>query len=105
MNECPQVGNAGIHSSAYYEGETCQFCGSTEEITEHLSDDELEALGKDGNWDTRYGERAIKELRGLRARVAMLDSLAEGNGLLFDEVVALREKVAKLRAALRATEA
>ena len=36
-------------------------------MSERLTDADLDALGKDGNWDSRYGERAIAELRELRA--------------------------------------
>ena len=34
-----------------------------------LTDAELNALGKDGRWDSIYGERAIKELLALREQV------------------------------------
>ncbi len=41
-------------------------------MTERLTNAELNALGRDANWDTRYGERAITELRELRAEVEAL---------------------------------
>lgn len=37
-----------------------------------LTKAELEALGKDARWDSRYGERAIAELRELREQNAAL---------------------------------
>lgn len=58
---------------------------------------ELDALGKDANWDSRYGERAIKELKALREQNQILAQTVIDFG---ETDVQLREQNAALVAAL-----
>lgn len=67
-----------------------------------LTDAELDALGKDVNWDSRYGERAIEELRELRAAVRQDEIDAAAVVALYAERNALQEQNKKLVAALKA---
>lgn len=46
-------------------------------MTDRLTDAELDALGRDSRWDTRYGERAIAELRALRDENAALVAIRD----------------------------
>ena len=45
-----------------------------------LTDAELNALGKDANWDSRYGERAIAELLALRAAAPLCEKHKPNGG-------------------------
>ena len=61
-------------------------------MTERLTDAELDAIGKDANWDSLYGERAIEELRALRAKEYAMDFSLDDFFAQAEEIKALREQ-------------